>query len=106
MSRILNLCDNFSGVFRLGESSGEQWVIKGLRDGPFWQSEIKSGTLADLAFSPDPSPIKEASEGEIVVLVDTGNAKEGISRAVPNQGWRVKSIESNGSSYSIAISNE
>lgn len=50
--------------------------------------------------------IKKASEAEIVVLVDTGSAKEVIFRAVPNQGWRIKRIESNGSSSSITISNE
>jgi TusA-related sulfurtransferase len=50
--------------------------------------------------------IKKANEGEIVVLVDTGIAKEGISRAVTNQRWRVKRIESVGRSYSITISNE
>jgi TusA-related sulfurtransferase len=50
--------------------------------------------------------IKKANEGEIVILVNKVNAREGISRGILNQGWRIKSIESHGSSLTITISNE
>ncbi len=50
--------------------------------------------------------IKRVDKGEIVIFVDTDTSRENISRAATNQGWKVKSIESEGSGYRITISKE
>ncbi len=48
--------------------------------------------------------IKKVGSGEIVVLVDDGNAREDISHAARNHGWMLRDIESQGDSYRITIS--
>ena len=50
--------------------------------------------------------IKEADQGEILILVDTDTSKENVSRAVTSQGWRVKEVLEEGGGYRITISKE
>ena len=50
--------------------------------------------------------IKRLDKGEIVILVDTDTSRENVFRAATTQGWKVKSIESEGSGYRITISKE
>jgi TusA-related sulfurtransferase len=50
--------------------------------------------------------IKKINKGEIVILVDTDTSKENVSRAATTQGWRVKSVESEGIGYRITVSKE
>lgn len=50
--------------------------------------------------------IKKINKGEIVVMVDTDTSKENVSRAATQQGWQVKSIESEGIGYRIILSKE
>jgi len=50
--------------------------------------------------------IKRVDKGEIVILVDTDTSRENVSRAATTQGWKVKSIELEGSGYRITISKE
>jgi len=47
--------------------------------------------------------IKEASQGEIEILVDTDTSKENVSRAATSQGWQVKNVKEEGEGYRITI---
>ena len=47
--------------------------------------------------------IKKVGKGEIVILVDTDTSKENVSRAATNQGWEVKSVDSEGTGYRITV---
>ncbi len=50
--------------------------------------------------------IHKLQRGEIVILVDTGTAKENISRAAVSKGWSVKSAEPDGAGYRVCISKD
>jgi TusA-related sulfurtransferase len=50
--------------------------------------------------------IKKVQKGEIVILVDTDTSKENVSRAAVSKGWRVKSVEPEGSGYRMLIARE
>ena len=50
--------------------------------------------------------IKEADQGEILILVDTDTSKENVSRAATSQGWQVKEVLEEGGGYRITISKE
>ncbi|HVN97059.1 MAG TPA: sulfurtransferase TusA family protein [Syntrophorhabdaceae bacterium] len=47
--------------------------------------------------------IKKNQPGEVVVLVDTDTSKENVCRAATGQGWRVKSIDTEGGGYRIIL---
>jgi TusA-related sulfurtransferase len=47
--------------------------------------------------------IKKVKKGEIAILVDTDTSKENVSRAATSQGWKVKSIKSEGTGYRLTI---
>jgi len=50
--------------------------------------------------------IKDADQGEILILVDTDTSKENVSRAATSQGWLVKEVLEEGGGYRITISKE
>ena len=50
--------------------------------------------------------IKKANKGEIVIMVDTGTARENVSRAAGAQGWTVAAIEQEDDSYRITLREE
>lgn len=50
--------------------------------------------------------IKEAKEGEIVVLVDTETARENVSRAARSKGWTVAEIQSEEEGYRLTLKKE
>jgi tRNA 2-thiouridine synthesizing protein A len=50
--------------------------------------------------------IKEADQGEILILVDTDTSKENVSRATTSQGWQVKEVLEEGGGYRITIAKE
>jgi TusA-related sulfurtransferase len=50
--------------------------------------------------------IKEADQGEILILVDTDTSKENVSRAATSQGWQMKEVLEEGGGYRITISKE
>jgi len=50
--------------------------------------------------------IKEADQGEILILVDTDTSKENVSRAATSQGWQVKEVLEEGGGYRITIAKE
>lgn len=47
--------------------------------------------------------MKKLKKGEIVVLVDTETSKENVIRAAASQGWDLRSINTDGETYSIAL---
>ena len=47
--------------------------------------------------------IKQTSDTELVVLVDTEASKENVSRAVESQGWQVREIKADGETYQLEI---
>lgn len=47
--------------------------------------------------------IKQGSDPEIVVLVDTDTSKENVSRAAVSQGCSVKEIQPDGEGYKITV---
>ena len=47
--------------------------------------------------------IKNGSESEIIVLVDTYTSRENVSRAADSQGCRVKTVEPEGDGYKIMV---
>ncbi|HMA85103.1 MAG TPA: sulfurtransferase TusA family protein [Desulfosalsimonadaceae bacterium] len=47
--------------------------------------------------------IKQTSDTELVVLVDTEASKENVSRAVESQGWKVREIREDGDNYQLDI---
>ena len=47
--------------------------------------------------------IKQTTEKEMLVLVDTEASKENVSRAVVSQGWRVSDITTEGDVYRLTI---
>ena len=49
------------------------------------------------------SEIKNGSDSEILVLVDTDTSKENVSRAAQSQGCTVRAVEPDGEGYKITI---
>ena len=49
------------------------------------------------------SEIKNGSDGEILVLVDTDTSKENVSRAAQSQGCTVREVAPDGEGYKITI---
>ena len=47
--------------------------------------------------------IKNLTEGEIEILVDTETSKENVSRAAESREWRVEEIRQEGEGYRINI---
>ena len=47
--------------------------------------------------------IKNLTEGEVEILVDTETSKENVSRAAKSQKWRVEEIQQEGEGYRVKI---
>jgi tRNA 2-thiouridine synthesizing protein A len=48
--------------------------------------------------------IKQVSQGEIVVLVDTDTARENVSRVAASLGWQVQQVTAQGLEYRLTLS--
>jgi TusA-related sulfurtransferase len=50
--------------------------------------------------------IKNGSENEIIVLVDTDTSKENVTRAAESQGCKVNEVSPEGEGYRITITKD
>jgi len=47
--------------------------------------------------------IKEVSQGEIEIRVDTDTSRENVSRAAESKGWAIKAVNEEGEGYRVTI---
>jgi len=47
--------------------------------------------------------LRNLTQGELVVLVDTDTSRENVSRAAASLGWQVKAVQPEGDEYRITL---